>query len=76
MPKTVKVRVALAVDPEGDWYAVGWSPPRGEPVSDREKMAAATEMVGEDEARYWLTAEVPVPTPEEKEIKASVEEDA
>jgi hypothetical protein len=54
--KTVKVRVAVAVDPSGKWSALGWS---GE--TDKSVMASCVEHLEEGEARYWLEAELPVP---------------
>ncbi len=57
----VKVRVAVAVDPNGYWNAAGWGGGhRGEP-NDQQKMEIAVECVEDGEARYWLEAEVEVP---------------
>lgn len=57
--KTVAVRIAVAVDAEGKWFANGWHDARG-----NDAMTEATERVGLGEARYWVTAELPVPVPE------------
>lgn len=54
--KTVKVRIAVAVDPEGNWSSAGWSNGR-----DGDKMGIACETVGTGEARYWLEAELAIP---------------
>lgn len=56
MSTTVKVRIAVAVDPDGDWNACGWSS-----ATDKTARDLATETVGEGEAVYWLEAELPVP---------------
>lgn len=66
--KTVKVRIAVAVDPEGDWDARGGS---GLFSQDRRVLRALAYQENTD-AVYWLTAELPVP--EAQEIAATVEE--
>ena len=53
--KTVKVRIAVAVDPDGNWNAYGWTD------ADGVAMELALEGVASGEARYWVTAELPVP---------------
>lgn len=64
--KTVKVRIAVAVDPDGKWAAHGW------PEQDDE---TAFELVVDDlkhgEYRYFLTAELAVP--EIAQIEAEAE---
>ena len=67
--KTIKVRVAVAVDPSGKWNALGWS---GE--SDYVIMADCVEHLAEGEARYWLEAELPIP--EVPVIKAEVTDES
>lgn len=67
--KTVKVRIAVAVDPKGLWSASGWSF-NGRPMIE-EPMDIAIDGVGEGEARYWITAEIPVP--EVREVEGVVE---
>lgn len=52
----VTVRIAVAVDPSGDWNSSGWGS-----ASDTQKMDLAVETVGSGERRYWLTAELEVP---------------
>lgn len=67
MPKYVKVRVAVAVDMEGNWSAIGWSNSNDDDVMD-----SVVEHVGIDEARYWVISELEIP--EERkfiEVKAS-----
>lgn len=64
--KTIKVRVAVAIDPTGAWNASGWS---GDTTG--EAMSLACEGVEDGEARYWLVAELPIP--ECAEVQAQVE---
>lgn len=66
MTKTVKIRIAVAVDPSGDWNAYG-----GGSMKDKDAMEFATEVLSNGEARYFLTAELPVP--EVAEVVACVE---
>ena len=59
--KTVKVRIAVAVDTQGNWASSGWSE-KGDQVDINEYMAdIARECVGEGEALYWVEAEIPMP---------------
>jgi hypothetical protein len=64
MPKTVKVRIAVAVDPDGCWNSAGWLMGNGENAG-WEAMELACENVGTGERRYWVHAEVAVPEPED-----------
>ncbi|MBO1080863.1 hypothetical protein [Roseomonas haemaphysalidis] len=57
MTQTVKVRIAVAVDKTGDWNAFG---SKGSKAHDA--MSIAVEMVEDGEARYWITAELPIPS--------------
>lgn len=57
--RTVKVRVAVCVDREGDWAASGW--PVETAAAGEEVMRVAGEGLLAGEARYWLEAELPVP---------------
>ena len=52
----VKVRIAVAVDPSGDWNSAGWSG-----GSDDNMMSCACDTVANGEARYWLEAELAIP---------------
>lgn len=54
--KTVRVRIAVAVDPAGEWNAVGWSRDELE-----EGPGLASEGVAEGERVYWVEAELEVP---------------
>ena len=53
----VKVRIAVAVTPDGDWNSAGWANGK-----DADKMALACETMETGEARYWLEAELEVPS--------------
>ena len=55
---TVKVRIAVAVTPEGDWNACGWSGT----ASDDDKMSICVDSLAAGEKRYWLEAELEVPS--------------
>ena len=56
-PKTVRVRIAVAVDAEGEWNSFGFS------EMGEDAMSHAAEHVGDDPAKYWI--EVDLPAPEE-----------
>jgi len=64
--KTVKVRIAVAVDKTGDWNAFG---SKGSAAHDA--MSIAVEMVEDGEVRYWVTAELPIP--DAADVKGEVE---
>jgi len=59
--KTIKIRIAVAIDAEGNWSAAGWNGGR-----DAEKMEAAVDG-GSDlsgtHQQYFLTIDVPLPKP-------------
>jgi hypothetical protein len=69
--KTVKVRIACAVNSRGEWNVSGWS-------SDKEGRGATDVAIdGLDvddlgEVLHWITAEIPVPEPQE--LAGAVEE--
>lgn len=54
--RTVRVRIAVAVQPDGGWNAAGW-----EDGSDNEKLDAALQPMTNNAAHVWIEAEVPVP---------------
>jgi hypothetical protein len=54
----VKVRVAVAVDPQGDWASSGFS---GQ--DEAEAHSYCTDHIQPGESRYWLEAEVDIPEP-------------
>lgn len=56
MARTIKIRIAVAVDPTGDWGSAGWS---GADESKLHDYAAETMENGE--RRYWFEGEVEVP---------------
>jgi hypothetical protein len=64
--KTVKVRIAVAVDPTGYWAAFG-----DKSMSDEAMMDIVVDSVELGEARYFLVAELAIP--ETKEMQARVE---
>ena len=67
MSKTVKVRIAVSVDPAGAWSSAGWS----WSGSDSEDFHSYTiDSLEPGENRYWLEAELEVP--ETKTITAQV----
>ena len=66
-PKTVKVRVAVAVDEDGAWSATG-----GHDVRPRESAAMAAEDLEPQAVRiFYLTATLPIP--DEPEVEAEGE---
>jgi hypothetical protein len=69
MAETVKVRIAVSVDPTGRWWTCGWG--IGTKYEPHAHVDVA-DALAPGEARYWLTAELPIP--ETPEIEASVEE--
>jgi hypothetical protein len=66
MPNTVKVRIAVAVDPHGEWSSCGYSD-----CTDSEAFSSAIDLLDTGEARYILTAELEVP--EVQVVAAEVE---
>jgi len=55
--KTVKVKIAVSVDSNGDWSAAGWS--GGTDPSEFHSYTIDALEPGEN--GYWLEAELPVP---------------
>ena len=55
----IKVRIALAVAPDGQWNCAGWCMNRE--ISDKEKMDLAVTDLPTGEAHYFLEAWVDVP---------------
>jgi hypothetical protein len=59
MARTVKVRIAVAVDPKGRWYAHGTD---NFPNNHDELLEVVDiDQCGPNEALFWITAELPVP---------------
>ena len=66
-PKTVRVRIAVAVDPSGRWNASGWSTaPTGMEAE------LAIDGVGEGERLFWVEADLPIPV--EQVVEGQVSE--
>lgn len=61
----VRVKIAVAVDPDGKWMASGYG--YGNPIDWNEQMVCMLDDLAPGEARYWVTAELDVP--EIKEIQ-------
>jgi hypothetical protein len=57
--KTVKVRIAVAVDPSGSWNASGWL------NADGRELDLLMDDMGVGGAFYWVTAELPIPSVQE-----------
>lgn len=81
-PKTITVRIAVAVTPDGDFYAIGWGhgqkpDGRREDYEDYEDMKEQAEGCAHDSFEsapmrlVWVTAQVPLP--EESEVTGEVE---
>lgn len=66
----IKVKIALAVAPDGSWNSCGFS--EGD---EDDMMGLATETLSNGERRYWLTAEVDAPEVTEVAASASVVKD-
>ena len=64
--KTVKVRVIVAVDCEGNWSA-------GAHSGENDRTSVYVDNLKEGERYFWLTAELPVPEDEQLEVAADVE---
>lgn len=60
MSETIKVRIAVAVDPRGGWCAAGWG--TDEKGDNKRAMDMALDGVGEGEARYWVEVVLPLPS--------------
>jgi len=60
--RKVKVRIAVAVDPEGEWGSAGWY--SDNPDYDQDAMNCALESIGIGERRYWIEAMLDIPQPE------------
>lgn len=57
--KKLKVRIAVAVDPETlEWNSCGWGEPGGKDVSDIKKMNSAVDLLPDGEQKFWVEAEI------------------
>jgi len=67
---TKKVRIAVAIDETGDWYAVGW-----DELRDRRLRCAVSrdaDLEGEAKAVYFVEAEIPLPTLDTPPVQGKV----
>ncbi|MCW5976929.1 MAG: hypothetical protein KIT09_02575 [Bryobacteraceae bacterium] len=70
-PKVVRIRIAVALDAEGNWSAAGWSG-----ASDRDAMETAVDAGADLAGMYrpcYVTVEIPFPKP--TELVGQVEEE-
>lgn len=58
--KTVKCKIYLAVDKDGDWQALGHPKVK----SDDEGFATCSDTLEFGEAHYFVEVEVPIPEPQ------------
>lgn len=72
MSKKIKCRIALAVDPTGEWNCCGWGG-NSRDIPDSQKMELACDTLNSGESRYWIEVEVGVP--EANLVDATVTED-
>ena len=66
-PKTVRVRIALVVDKDGDWCVSGWA----NADSDEEKFDDIDDHFGgdmEDQEEWIIVADVPIPGDKERPV--------
>lgn len=64
MSDIVRVRIAVAVDPKGRWYAYGFSTADGGhgPRNHDELLEIVdSETLGPAEAHFWVVADLPIP---------------
>lgn len=64
--RTAKVRIAVAVGPDGKWCCAGWAN-----ADDNDMMGNAIDGVAEGEARYFLTVDLAIPHAAAQEVPAS-----
>lgn len=59
---TVKIRIAVAVDPGGRWLAQGWPG-----LTDAKEIldAYSYDTIGPCEVLYWVTVDLEIPEPKE-----------
>lgn len=67
--KTVKVRIAVAVDKRGEWCAGGYS----RQADDDSPFRWIVDDLEEGEARYWVAAELSIPEQATAEVAGEVE---
>lgn len=66
---TVKIRIPVAVDPRGRWYAFGWKQGDRSGPKNHDELLETTDIseIGPNEALFWITAELPIPAVETAE---------
>ena len=62
MTQTVRVRIAVAVGPDGSWNACGWLRESTGKPADKDAMDIAVEGASDGAASYWVEATLPLPT--------------
>ena len=62
MTQTVRVRIAVAVGPDGSWSACGWLRESTGQPADKDAMDIAVDATVDGGARYWVVATLPLPT--------------
>lgn len=60
-PKTIRVRIAVAVDEAGSWYASGWSDQDPEDTKERTSESLGYTQKGQSHL-VWVEADVPLPS--------------
>lgn len=63
MSETVRVRIPVAVDPKGRWYAYGSGNGEKLHVIDHDQLLEVVDhdTIGPNEALFWVVAELPIP---------------
>lgn len=59
--KTVRVRIAVAVIPNGEWACAGWSTSHSAASYANDAFGRAVDSLESGEARYWIEADIPIP---------------
>lgn len=65
-PRTVRVRIAVAVDAEGHWAAYAWGTGERLGQSVAEMLGCVAEMMGDHDGvehwvEHWIEADIPLP---------------
>lgn len=65
--KTVKIRIAVAVDQDGTWGACGWKGAKDSEVMElaRENAETSGDGLYRAEQHYYVSVEIPLPRPVE-----------
>jgi hypothetical protein len=62
--KTIRVRIAVAVDPGGSWSSCGWQHADNAPRSDEDKAMDALDTMSAAAVVHFVEADIPLPTTE------------